>query len=251
MRRLTIDSAATATGAGVVVDVIRAFTAAACALGAGARDIVLVETVEAAFALRETFPGSLLMGEERGTPIPGFDFGNSPTELSAADLTGCRMIQRTSNGTRGIVRSENAGPVLAGAFVCAGATARWLAQHGIRQPHFVITGIYPGSDGDEDTAFADYLDSVISAASPVEADPFLRRVRHSIHGTRMLESNDPQLRDDLRLCMDLDRFPFALPVSRQQGLLVLSAEAPPAEPGALPIAQSGDANEMGRRRARH
>jgi len=79
--RLSIEDAGAATGPVVVIDVVRAFTAAAFALGAGARDIVLVETVEEAFHLRSTFPGSLLMGEEMGEPIPGFDSGSSPAEL--------------------------------------------------------------------------------------------------------------------------------------------------------------------------
>ena len=221
--------AGTATGTVVVIDVVRAFTAAACALGAGARDLVLVETVEEAFELRSAFPGSLLMGEEMGNPIPGFDFGNSPAELSSAALSGRRMIHRTSNGTRGIVRCAHAGVLLAGTFVCASATARWLRERDIRQPQFVITGIYPGSDGDEDLAFADYLDALISSDQPVEAGPFLQRVQDCVHGKRILQSKDPQLLEDLRLCLDIDRFPFALPVSREEGLLVLSADPPAAE----------------------
>lgn len=234
-RTLRIEEAPGATGAVVVVDVVRAFTAAACALAAGASELVLVETVEEAFRLRDALPGSLLMGEAMGKPIRGFDLGNSPAEVSSVDLAGRRLIHRTSNGTRGIARCVHAAPLLAGTFVCAGATARWLSERGLESPQLVITGIYPGSDGDEDLAFADYLDALLAADGPVTAEPFLHRVRDCVHGSRMLESEDPELREDLRLCMDLDRFPFALPVSRKEGLLVLSAELPagpePAPPG--------------------
>ena len=119
IERATNDTCAIATGAVVAIDVIRAFTSAAFALAAGARDIVPVGTVEEALALRERFPGSLAMGEVGGYPIEGFDFGNSPSALLGRDLSGRRMIQRTSAGTQGLVRSLKAETLLASSLVCA------------------------------------------------------------------------------------------------------------------------------------
>lgn len=222
--RTTIDGAGACVGTVIVVDVIRAFTAAAYALAVGAEEIVLVEEVDEAFRLRGELPGSLLMGEVKGLPIDGFDYGNSPAQLASEDLRGKRMIQRTSNGTRGMVRSEQAQTLLAGSFVCASATARRLAERNAK-PSFVITGIYPGSDGDEDAALADFLELLV-VDSTTDPEPFLQRVRSSNHGQRMAASEDPQLRADLALCAELDRFEFSMPARRRDGLLILSAEVP-------------------------
>ncbi|MGB0113132.1 MAG: 2-phosphosulfolactate phosphatase [Ilumatobacteraceae bacterium] len=73
-------------GAVVVIDVIRAFTTAAYAFGAGATEIYLVDSVEDALAFKAAHPGSLAMGENRGLRPEGFDFPNSPGMVRAADL---------------------------------------------------------------------------------------------------------------------------------------------------------------------
>src|SRR5690242_17004327 len=145
----TRETCGDATGAVVAIDVLRAFTTAAFAFAAGARDIVLVGEVEEALALRARFPGALAMGEVGGLPIPGFDFGNSPADLAGHDLHGRRIIQRTSAGTQGMVLSRRAETLLAASFVCAGATARYLQRAAPECVTFVITGIYPDRDGDE------------------------------------------------------------------------------------------------------
>ena len=64
IRQVTLENCDQATSTVVVIDVIRAFTTAAYAFAAGARDIVLVSAVAEAFALKKCAPGVLLMGEE-------------------------------------------------------------------------------------------------------------------------------------------------------------------------------------------
>ena len=120
----SLESCGAATDTVVAIDVCRAFTTAAYAFAAGAREIILVGEVEEALALRERMPGALVMGEVGGLPVEGFDFGNSPNELLGVDLADRCMIQRTSAGTQGVVRSKRARTLLASSFVCAGATAR-------------------------------------------------------------------------------------------------------------------------------
>ena len=61
----------------------------------------------------------------------------------------------------------------------------------------------------------------------VDAEPFLRRFRASRHGKNMLASDDPQLREDLVLCAELDRFDFAMAAARKEGWLVLTAVRAP------------------------
>lgn len=223
IQQATLETCQTATGAVVAIDVIRAFTTAAYAFAAGASDIVLVGTVEEALALRERFPGALVMGEVDGLPVADFDFGNSPTEIAAHDLTGRRLIQRTSAGTQGIVRSTQADLLLGSSFVCAGATARYLRQMQPERVTFVVTGIIYGRDGDEDIACADYLTALLRGEQPAPA-PFIRRVYESTAGRLFTDPSHPEFAPvDLERCVEVDRFDFALVVERQEGLLALEA----------------------------
>jgi len=222
IERATNETCGVATGTVVAIDVIRAFTTAAFALAAGARDIVPVGTVEQALHLRARFPGALTMGEVDGYPIEGFDFGNSPSVLLGQDLAGRRLIQRTSAGTQGLVLSLKAETLFAGSLVCAAATARAIARNTPAPVTLVATGIFPGRDGDEDIACADYLAALLRGES-IDTAALVRRVRESDSG-RLFAADDPAFpASDLDLCTDVDRFDFALRVERRDGLLVMEA----------------------------
>ena len=106
----------------IVIDVLRAFTTAAFAFSVGAAKIIPVSTADEAFSIKSRISNSPLMGEVGGLPIPGFDFGNSPTEIKKLDLTGKIIIQRTSAGTQGVVRSIRSKKILVSNFVVAEAT---------------------------------------------------------------------------------------------------------------------------------
>jgi len=217
----TLETCPDATGAVVAIDVVRAFTTAAYAFAAGASEIILAGTVEEALTLREQFPGTFLMGEVDGLPVSEFDFGNSPTEIAGLDLTGRRLIQRTSAGTQGVVRSTSAELLLAGSLVCAGATARYLRQAQPERVTFVITGILLGRDGDEDIACADYLTALLRGEQP-DIAPFIRRVYESTTGHLFTDPDHPEFSEaDLARCVEVDRFDFALVVERRDGLWLL------------------------------
>ena len=132
LRPITVVSfstgAAASHGSVVVIDVIRAFMTAATALARGAETIVMVDDLERALRLRAEGIGRYCMGERGGEKPEGFDFGNAPGDLAAADLAGTTIIQTTSNGTRGIAAAAGAGaaPIYAGAFATAEATAKAL-----------------------------------------------------------------------------------------------------------------------------
>ena len=89
-----LEGATRATGSVAVIDVFRAFTTAAVALANGASRIVMVPTVEEALALRDAGIGAVCMGEVRGRAPDGFDFGNSPFEISIVDFHGNTIIRR-------------------------------------------------------------------------------------------------------------------------------------------------------------
>ena len=229
-QRVVLAESAQATGTAVVIDVLRAFTSACYALGAGAEEIILVSKVDQAFALRHQFPGALLMGEVGGAPIPGFDFSNSPAHYKNQEVAGRRLIQRTSNGTQGVIGASHADTILAASFVCAGATARYLQHVAPDIVTFVITAWHADSPsahhGDEDAACADYIEALLTQDDPDPA-PYLARVAASPTGKLFLENNRPEYpATDLAYCTQLDRFPFALPIKRHENALLIMKPYP-------------------------
>lgn len=217
-----LDTCHEATGIVIVIDVLRAFSTAAYAFSRGARDIWLVSTVEEALRLKSEIENVRVMGEVGGLRPAGFDFGNSPTYIQAADLSGITMVHRTSAGTQGVVRSQNAEVMLAASFVVAGATARYVSRLDEPDVTFVITGrSYNG--GDEDLACAEYLEALLRS-DHLEPKPFLKRVLESKDSFPHL---DPAQRDfpfsDLEYCAQIDRFDFAMPITREHGHFIMRA----------------------------
>lgn len=211
-------------GAVVVIDVLRSFTTAAYALAGGAREVLAVDSVETAHALRRQDPSALAVGAlPGGRPVPGFDVGNSPSELVGHELLGRRVLLYTAGGTRGLVSCDHASAVLAGSLVCAGATARFLKALALPSVTFVVTGIWTDRDGDEDHACADLIEALLRGQDPPRA-PFAERVRASDFGRRFTAGGDPHLPlADLNLCADVDRYDFAQFVEPVPGGLRISA----------------------------
>jgi 2-phosphosulfolactate phosphatase len=219
----TLETCHTATGVVLVIDVLRAFSNAAFAFSRGAKKILLVSTVEEALSLKEQIPNSKAMGEVGGLPPAGFDFGNSPTQTLELDLNGLTMIQRTGAGTQGAVRSQNAEVMLATSFVVAGATLKHVLKLDPSEITFVITG---GKGNQEDTACAEYLEARFKGKTPDMA-PFRQRVIESKDAETHLDPLRPEFPlTDLDYCTDLDRFDFAMPITRRNDQLIMQAIKP-------------------------
>jgi 2-phosphosulfolactate phosphatase len=214
-------------GVVVVIDVLRAFTTAGYAFGAGAREIVLVATIEEAEALRAADPGALLIGEVDGYPIDGFDFGNSPAQIVRRSFDRTRLVQRTTSGTCAAVAARGAELILAASFVCAEATVQHILQAEPAHVALVLSGRRGSSGGADDLACADYLFARLRGEQP-PAGPFLARVRESSAARRFLAGDQPAFPpDDLDLALAIDRFDFAMAAEWRDGLLVLE-RTPPA-----------------------
>ena len=207
-----LEGARLATGHAVIVDVFRAFTTAAFCVAAGAREIVLVSDHEQALALKREDPSLFLTGEIGGKPIAGFDVGNSPSVIEPLDLAGRRVVQRTSSGTQGVVAATNASAILLGSFVVASATVRYLRR--ASEVTIVAMGHSATETADEDAACARYLAALLAGERP--STPSIRLdADHAAEGW-------PEWfpRRDAELALQVDRFDFALPVVRENGLLV-------------------------------
>ena len=208
-----LEGARDATGYAVIVDVFRAFTTAAFCVAAGAREVVLVADHEQALAMRRDDPSLFLTGEIGGRPIPGFDVGNSPSAIEPLDLAGRRVVQRTSAGTQGVVAATGASRIALGSFVIAQATVDHLRRVG-DDVTIVAMGHNAMAEADEDALCARYLDALLRGERPTPPTVLLQG-DHSAEGWP-----DWFPRRDAELACQLDRFDFALPVTREGGLLV-------------------------------
>lgn len=206
----------------VVIDVLRSFTTAAVALSNGASAIYPVAGVAVAMALLGRVPNPVSVGAVGGgDPVPGFDFGNSPSRLMDADLAGKSVVMCTAAGVRGLQSFRQARRLYAASLVCAQATAEAICAAGAEDVCFVITGEWVDRDGDEDIACADYIESLLSG-NPARPDQFARRVRESDFGQRFAAGSWPNLpRADLDIAAHADLFGFAMPVRREGELLVI------------------------------
>jgi len=210
-----------AEGVVVVIDVLRAFTTAAYALNKGAKQIYPVASVEEVVMLRSRFDDALTMGEIGGFKPEGFDFSNSPAEIIKVNLEGRILIQRTSAGTQGVVRTQQADQCYAASFVVARATADRLRTLKPDLISFIITGKSQGRDGDEDRACGEYIQALFEnrRATP---DPFVARIEKSSVGKSFLSGSLKYLlADDVDLCKRVDAFDFYLLISREHDLLVI------------------------------
>ncbi|AWE48550.1 MULTISPECIES: 2-phosphosulfolactate phosphatase [Streptomyces] len=203
----------------VVVDVMRAFTVAAWAFARGAERIVLAESLDEARALKERHPDWVAIKD--GPPAPGFDTVNSPGMLRSMDLSGRTVVQKTTAGTVGALAVKDASLVLCASFVVAEATARVLST---RAAHDAVTFVVTGEDGkaEEDLACAQYIalraTEGTNAGAAEQAAPYLRRAVESRAAEELATGVRAGVHpDDGPLCLELDRFPFAM-IARWDGV---------------------------------
>jgi 2-phosphosulfolactate phosphatase len=219
-----LDGAARATGTVAVIDVFRAFTTAAVALANGASRIVMVRTVEEALALREAGIGQICMGEVRGRAPDGFNFGNSPFEISRVDFDGKTIIQRTSAGTQGIVAANRSERLYAASLVTAEATVRALLSGSTDHVSLVAMGDNGIKRTDEDE-MCDPLNRL--EADRVMPTPFVGLIVAGGEVGRFHDPARPYLHpEDVDIALDIDRYNFAVRVEFEDGRPVARIETP-------------------------
>ncbi|MFK4041561.1 2-phosphosulfolactate phosphatase [Nonomuraea wenchangensis] len=235
-RFLGITALAETPSVAVVVDVMRAFTVAAWAFARGAEKIVLAESLDEALALKDRHPDWVALKD--GPPAPGFDAVNSPALLRSAGFGGRTVVQKTTAGTVGALAVKEASLVLCAGFVVAEATARLLRARECDSVTFVVTG--EDGQADEDLACAQYIAGRATEAV-TDAAGFLRRAAGSRAATELAEGvRQGAHPDDVALCLELDRFPFAMVATVEDSLMVVRPRAVPSPAGAWSGVTAGD-----------
>lgn len=215
-----IDGARNAEGTVVIIDVYRAFTTASVAFSRGVEKILLTAEIDEALELRTRGFGDLCMGEVDGIKPEAFDFGNSPFELSTADVAGKTLVQSTRAGTVGVAAASKAARIYGGSLANASATAKAVRHDSPRLVTIVAMGNKGFERTDEDEICALYLRNLLRG----------RSVDHRALQTLVLAGQDSDNFDDPEkpqyhpkdrdLALAIDSHPFAIEIRREDGLLV-------------------------------
>jgi 2-phosphosulfolactate phosphatase len=223
-----LDGAKDAKGLTVIIDVFRAFSTACYVYDHGASKIFPIGDIDFAYFLKEKNPDYVLIGERNEQKPPGFDFGNSPSQLITEKINGKTIVHTTSSGTQGIANAKNADEIITGSFVNAGAIVKYIQQKQPKTVSLVCMGYACEYPTDEDTLCAEWIKNELKAPPGLPAGggekskkfaEMVEIIRQG-SGARFFDpekqSWSPQA--DFELCLDLNRFNFVLKVEDDCGV---------------------------------
>ena len=84
----------------------RAFTVETYLMNNGADKIIPTDDIKKELEYKKLDPNIVLIGERHGVKLPGFDFGNFPSQIENISFKGKTIVHTTSAGTKGIVNAK-------------------------------------------------------------------------------------------------------------------------------------------------
>jgi len=109
-----------------VIDIFRACSTILTLFEKGAASVKIAGDLDE--ALRYRTQGYTLIGERGGKRIKGFDFDNSPFEVSRLGWQGKNIVLKTTNGSRALIAVGKARKVITACFRNISAAANFLIQ---------------------------------------------------------------------------------------------------------------------------
>ena len=212
-----VEGARKARGLTVIIDVLRAFSLECYLYGFGAALVRPVGSVEDAFALRASHPGSLLVGERQGKKCEGFDFGNTPGGIPPETVQGKLIFHTTSAGTQGIVNATGAEEILTGSLVNAAAIASYIRDSQPDEVSLVCMGNGGIRRAEEDVLCAEYIQSLLKGCPMQDLEKKIQALptQGAEHFFRP-DTQDIFPEKDFWLCMQVNRFPFILRIEKDE-----------------------------------
>jgi len=147
----------------IIIDVIRAFTVSYYAFKSGIEEIILASSKKEAFELKALNSSYLISGETNGYKDEGFDFGNSPYEISKANLDKKVLIQKTTNGVAVTLNSLNAKNVFVTGYINSLSLIEYIKSmiNSSSKKKYKINIIASHPSGDDDLACAQYIKTLL------------------------------------------------------------------------------------------
>jgi 2-phosphosulfolactate phosphatase len=222
-----------------VVDVLRASTSIATALGNGARTVIPLEGADEVIVRSKDFARSqiLLAGEQKMLPISGFDLGNSPEAFTPEVVEDKTILITTTNGTRALLGVQGARDIVIASYVNFTAVLTMMKVAASSNTDIAI--VCAGEEGSftlEDAACAGrYVRAIPKRAESVVAndaalasvliekrygDNIAKVFKESTHG-KALESAG--FGDDLAAAAQVDSYPV-VPIYQDRQITKLGPE---------------------------
>ncbi len=156
----------TGNSVAIIVDVLRASTTVPTAMQQGLTTFFIAKEVEDTREIKKEFD-TLLMGERGCLPLEGFDFGNSPIEMSKkTDFDNFTASFTSSTGAQRVVESIGAKYLIIGSIVNAHAVAQKIIEIAKTEEKNLTTVIIPAfSEGNikQNTITEDQIGGLIIA----------------------------------------------------------------------------------------
>ena len=218
-----IHDAKQATGLAIIIDVFRAFTVEPYLFYNGVKKLIPVGDKEIAYNLKEKNKEYILIGERNGIKLPGFDYGNSPSQIKSIDFSKRTVVHTTSCGTQGIVNAINADEIITGSLVNANAIVKYIKQNNFKDISIVSMSRPNELPSDEDELCARYIKSLLE-------DKLLENLENEVEklkltsGKKFFDSNNEENfpKEDFYLCVEINKFDFVLRVNKaENGMLYI------------------------------
>ena len=213
-----IDGAKQAKGCAVIIDVFRAFTVEAYLMNNNADKIMPVGDKQLAYDLKEQNPEYILIGERHGVILPGFDYGNSPSQIENMDFTGKTVVHTTSAGTQGIANATNAEEIITGSLTNAKAIAKYIKEKNFDNVSLVCMGLEAVSQTEEDNLCAEYIKCLLEGTE-IDINAEVEKLKIT-SGAKFFDKsqNDVFPEADFYMCTEIDKFDFILRLEEDGGL---------------------------------
>ena len=205
-----IEGAKKARGVTVIIDVFRAFTVEAYLMNNGADKIIPTDDIEKALEYKRRDSNIVLIGERHGVKLPGFDFGNSPSQIENISFKGKTIVHTTSAGTKGIMNAKNSEEILTGSLVNAKAIVEYIKLKNPEEVSLVCMGLDALKETEEDNLCACYIKSLLEGKN---VD--IKKEISELKNTSGAKFFDERLQEvfptlDFYLSTELNKFDFVL-----------------------------------------
>ena len=221
-----------------VVDVLRASTSIATALGNGARTVIPLEGADEVIVRSKDFARSqiLLAGEQKMLPISGFDLGNSPEAFTPEVVEDKTILITTTNGTRALLGVQGARDIVIASYVNFTAVLTLMkVAAGTDTDIAIVCASEEGSFTLEDAACAGRFVRAIPKRASIElndaavasvliekkyGDNIAKVFKESTHGQALQEAG---FGADLAACAEVDSYPV-VPIYQDRQITKLGPE---------------------------